>query len=456
QNTLVMYSSEILGLNLAEFYDRYIFEFSDDVRKAIAQYPKPNGPIWYLNGSVVDYNGSGIANSSIVAINSKKESGNTFSLNWTANEHNQDDVLGYEIGRDGKVIGFTTSTNFSDHAILADKNHKYTITPYGKNLSVGKAVVVERFAPSLSVPAKITLARGTTFEPLLNAYATDKDGNDIRSRITIVENNVNTEQSGKYSVKYRVATEDGATECTVAVQVVNKLVHASDMKEQSAKVGWGRFGKDTNPNGKAITLVRDGVKVTVAKGLGTHANSEVVYDVQNKGFDTFEAMIGVDQSVDVGQASVSFEVWADEKMVYNSGLYKGTENGRFISVPISGAKTIKLITKDGTGGNAYDHSVWGDAIFTSNNAAPVFHMPKNVHVIQGQPYRAPVVKATDAEDGNLTTQIKISGTVDPNIPGRYPVEYEVSDSTGNTTKQQIVVSVVSASSMRYASDVDWT
>lgn len=53
------------------------------------------------------------------------------------------------------------------------------------------------------------------------------------------------------------------------------------------------------------------------------------------------------------------------------------------------------------------------------------------------------VTANDAEDGDLTKDIKIlKNEVNPNVPGIYEVEYAVTDSDGNTTTKTIKVTVI--------------
>lgn len=52
------------------------------------------------------------------------------------------------------------------------------------------------------------------------------------------------------------------------------------------------------------------------------------------------------------------------------------------------------------------------------------------------------VTATDAEDGDLTSKIKVEGTVDSNKLGSYLIFYSVTDSDGGTTKVPMVVNVI--------------
>ena len=47
------------------------------------------------------------------------------------------------------------------------------------------------------------------------------------------------------------------------------------------------------------------------------------------------------------------------------------------------------------------------------------------------PFKDPGVEAFDAVDGNLTSEIVISGSVDVEKPGTYSLEYSVRDRAGN-------------------------
>ena len=52
------------------------------------------------------------------------------------------------------------------------------------------------------------------------------------------------------------------------------------------------------------------------------------------------------------------------------------------------------------------------------------------------------ITATDAEDGDLTEQIEISGRVNTNVVGSYPITYTVYDSDGNMATVTITIKVV--------------
>ena len=54
----------------------------------------------------------------------------------------------------------------------------------------------------------------------------------------------------------------------------------------------------------------------------------------------------------------------------------------------------------------------------------------------------PSATANDDKDGDISSKITVSGTVDPNTEGTYTLTYSVSDAAGNTATQSITVNIV--------------
>lgn len=97
---------------------------------------------------------------------------------------------------------------------------------------------------------------------------------------------------------------------------------------------------------------------TYQRGLGTHANATLVYDVC--GYARFTAEVGVDAEKD-GAGTVSFEVWVDGHKVFDSGVRRGTDPAKHVDVRLDGAMTLKLVATDGGDGINCDHADWADA-----------------------------------------------------------------------------------------------
>jgi len=54
-----------------------------------------------------------------------------------------------------------------------------------------------------------------------------------------------------------------------------------------------------------------------------------------------------------------------------------------------------------------------------------------LHLVEGEPFVDPGASATDDTDGNITSRITVTGTVDNLVPGMYELSYTVSDNAGN-------------------------
>ncbi len=76
------------------------------------------------------------------------------------------------------------------------------------------------------------------------------------------------------------------------------------------------------------------------------------------------------------------------------------------------------------------------------DAAPVITGADDVTIAQGSVFDPMQgVSASDAEDGDLTSEISVSGTVDTNTPGVYVLTYAVTDSDNQTTEVEREVTV---------------
>jgi len=128
--------------------------------------------------------------------------------------------------------------------------------------------------------------------------------------------------------------------------------------------GWGPAERDSS-NGEM--LPRDGTLMTIrgktyAKGLGVHAASLVRFRL-GKACARFTADIGIDDEVN-GSGSAEFEVWADGKMLFDSGptLLTGSSPVKHVDVDITGRRELRLFVGTGPNGNGQDHSDWADAM----------------------------------------------------------------------------------------------
>ena len=91
-------------------------------------------------------------------------------------------------------------------------------------------------------------------------------------------------------------------------------------------------------------------------GLGTHANSKIIYHI-GKRFTKFSTDYGIDTEAG-GQASVVFEIYGDNTLLFRSGIMKRYDNPKHTEVDITGFNYLTLIVTDAENGNIDDHADW--------------------------------------------------------------------------------------------------
>ncbi len=283
-----------------------------------------------------------------------------------------------------------------------------------------------------------------------------EDG-DLTSSIKVKSSDFEANRGGIYTVVYEVTDKDGNIVTKERkIYTITTAESLSDKEWKSATSGWRDVKKDLSVEGNRITLLgEDGQDVEYDKGLGTHANSEIVYDLSDKDYGMFEAYVGVDREMKNSDASsLSFEVYADGKKVFDSGVMNVNTPKKHVLVPIIGVSELKLIAKDGGNGNGGDHADWADAKVYNTSDKPILtgeevalNIGDTFDPLQG-------IVANDPEDGDITKNIKvINNNVNTKRGGNYIVSYEVTDSHGNKTTLDRKVSVVNAHD--YISDKEW-
>lgn len=97
------------------------------------------------------------------------------------------------------------------------------------------------------------------------------------------------------------------------------------------------------------------VKSTFKEGLQVHSISKVDYFLKGQ-FKRFKATL-----VPHHQASVSFEIYADGKKVFETGLFTGKSKAQEIDVDVSKVQKLELHVTDGGNGWGGDWVMWANA-----------------------------------------------------------------------------------------------
>lgn len=188
---------------------------------------------------------------------------------------------------------------------------------------------------------------------------------------------------GTGSVETELPLHLGSNEIRITVtspdQTVNKeyrlnltgkeTVYLSDLNydaDQSSS-GYGVVAnKDLSTDGNTMTLLNEnGEIVEFAKGVGTHAEASLVYNIEGMGYETFSTYLGIDQEItDKSQPDVVFKIYVDESLLYESEVITGTTPMVFAQVSVEGASTLRLVAEQLTY-NYSDHVDFADAKFTT-------------------------------------------------------------------------------------------
>ncbi|MDH2335951.1 NPCBM/NEW2 domain-containing protein [Clostridium perfringens] len=449
-NAWVMAASDVFKLDLSEHFERHGMDVWKETKEYTSKYPKPSKKLWYANDKMYLNKGGVFTENLKYEAEAKIVNGNDVSISFAIDEENKNNVIGYEISRDGKTIGFTSTNNFVDHTATIGENHEYSIVAYDNEINPSKPYNFKLHAPSISAQQKALIALNEEFNPLDYVKAYNYEGNDISNKIEVTKNTVDNTKKGEYEVVYKVTDEKETKEKTLKVEVVSAYDYLSDEEWESVETQWGTPRRNTNIKGRVNGEVK-----TFEKGIGIHANGKVVYDLEGKDYDRFEALLGVDQTIEANNnSSISFKVIADGKTLETTKVLRYNDNMVEISIPVNGVNKLEIQVSDSGNGNTSDHGIIVNPKLSTNNVKPTITTEDAVINVKDKFDILDGVTAKDVEDGDLTSSIKVkSSDFEANRGGLYTVVYEVADKDGNiVTKERKIYTITTAESL---SDKDW-
>jgi hypothetical protein len=120
--------------------------------------------------------------------------------------------------------------------------------------------------------------------------------------------------------------------------------------------GWGGAEADRAPRGKLLRVAGKEFDT----GLGVLANSR--FEVRNQGFSRFSSKVGVNDSGNPQSGTITFEVWADGRLLAKSRPMKFGEAPTTLEAKVAGAKIVELVARAGAPANGLSQpAVWADA-----------------------------------------------------------------------------------------------
>ena len=150
----------------------------------------------------------------------------------------------------------------------------------------------------------------------------------------------------------------GPAATTASAQVKRYI---SDMSWDLGNSLWGPAERDRSngelgaDDGHVLTI--DGVRYL--KGIGVHATSQIILSPARARCTEFHAVLGVDDEVG-NNGSVTFQVFGDNTMLYQSPELTGSSPGVPVSLNVGGYSQLRLNVFPGASA-AFDHADWADA-----------------------------------------------------------------------------------------------
>ena len=294
----------------------------------------------------------------------------------------------------------------------------------------------------------MTIEVGTTFtDP--GAVATDNYDGDLTSSI-VVSGSVDTSTIGTYTLTYNVSDASGnaAVPVTRTVNVVDTTVPVITLLgDTTVTIEVGATYTDSgataadNYDGdltSSIAIVNNVDTSTV----GTYTVTYNVSDTSGNAADSVTRTVNVvDTTVPVitllGDTTVTIEVGAtytDSGATaadnYDGDLTSSIAIVNNVDTSTVGTYTVTYNVSDTSGNAAVPVTRTVNVVDTT---APVITLlgdnPMTIEV--GSTFTDPGATASDAGDGDLTSSIVVTGSVDTSTLGTYTLTYNVSDASGN-------------------------
>ncbi len=300
--------------------------------------------------------------------------------------------------------------------------------------------------------ASVTVEAGASYTDAGATASDDVDG-DISSRI-VKGGSVNTSVPGNYTLTFNVSDSAG----NAADQVVRTVRVSDTTKPVITMLGSSpvtvQAGSGYSDAGATAQDSLDGVitsRINATNNVNTAAlgSYTVVYTVSDSAGNAAAAVTRVVNVVDtvppaialLGSASVSLQVGASYSdagaTAYDA--YDGDVTARIVksgSVNTSAAGTYTLAynVSDASGNAAATVTRTVTVTSGADTTRPVITLigSSTVKVRWGSTYTDAGATAIDNVDGDITSRLVLTGTVNTRALGTYVIVYSVADSAGNT------------------------
>ncbi len=308
---------------------------------------------------------------------------------------------------------------------------------------------------------RVEVLYGTKLNKSIFAISDNRDSQDA-IEVEINSKSYDAYQLGVYSVEV-TATDMFAnkTTKTVQVEVVDKT--APEITTVAKSNGYvidvnvnasndiKKYIKATdNVDGDVTPFIEASQKLDTSK-LGSQTIDFIVSDnVGNTTKETYEFYVSdnVAPKIDLKSKKVKIDYGSQFKA---NDYFKVTDNfdGKVTDVSVEGSvntkkigsSELKILAIDSSG----NESKSSFTVSVEDLSAPKLSLKKSkVEMIKGKSIKLKsyLKSAIDNKDGDVTSKVKISGSVNTKKAGTYKVKYSVTDEAGNTSSKTLKVIVI--------------
>jgi alpha-galactosidase len=274
----------------------------------------------------------------------------------------------YRVSRSADVGRFAPATSLSGGAPLAYPGAPAAIVRAGQPTTMTTVLSNDAQVPLLAAAVTLSAPPGWSISPASPPIAGAVAGGTAFSTQWTVQPPA-AAATGTYQLTaadvylWGAGTWSSAS-VTFSVVVPNPpptgTRYLSDLSWTTATNFWGPVEKDMSNGERAAG---DGHPITIggvvyAKGLGTHAASEIVYYVGGN-CSRVSTDVGIDDEK-TANGNATFQVLADGRVAADSGPVTVNDAAKHLDADVTGAQFVRLITVD-NGSTDSDHTDWAGA-----------------------------------------------------------------------------------------------
>lgn len=308
---------------------------------------------------------------------------------------------------------------------------------------------------------KVEVLYGTELDKSIFAISDNRDSQDAID-VEINSKSYDAYQLGVYNVEV-TATDMFAnkTTKTVQVEVVDKTApeittvaksngYVIDVNVNASSDIKNYIKATDNVDGDVTSFIEASQKLDTSK-LGSQTIDFVVSDnVGNTTKETYEFYVSDNVAPKIALKGKTVTVDYASKFKA-SDYYKVTDNfdGKVTDISVEGkvdtkkigSSELKILAVDSSGNESKDSFT----VKVEDISAPKLSLKKSkLEITKGKSITLKdyIKNATDNKDGDVTSKVKISGSVNTKKAGTYKVKYSVTDEAGNTSSKTLKVTVI--------------